>query len=184
MHKSSFQRAFTEPAMLRSGETWYWQRDLNQYQGPTWSLSYQLRDAENTIDISAAADKNIHTVTVPMSTTAAYTPGLYNWEAYVSDGGTPVMIDAGSLSILAPLAPDTPYDRRPFTLQLLNAVEAALAGTATTRDIDLISTQVGDSGFTRDRRYLIELRSQLLTELRREQYAAGDNSSRLLVQFR
>jgi len=46
----------TEPAALRSGDTWQWTRDLGDYPADAWTLTYYFRNATAHFDIVATAD--------------------------------------------------------------------------------------------------------------------------------
>jgi hypothetical protein len=77
-------------------------------------------------------------------------------------------VGTGTLRILPDLSLAAAYDPRSWAKRMLDAVEAMLEARATTDQLDLVDTTLGDRGMKRDRSSLIELRSQLQIEVQRE----------------
>lgn len=174
----------TEPKALRAGDTWQWTRALHDFPAPTWILTYHFRNAASFFDIVAVADGDQHAIDVAMATTADFAVGRYNWTAVVTDNNARHEVDSGLFEVLPNVATAAPYDGRTWARQVLDAVEAALLGRATQNQIDLITATAGDRTVAYRPDSLIQLRSQLINEVRREEGATGGKLSRILVQFR
>lgn len=117
-----------EPAYIRAGDTIKWTRSLADYPASTWTLSYRLINAAGNIDITATADGDDHAVTVPAATSAAYTPGQYEWVASVTDGSDRYTVGSGRLTIQPDLAAEAAgYEARSTARQALADLRSALA---------------------------------------------------------
>lgn len=172
----------TEPAALRSGDTWQWNRDLGDYPADVWTLTYYFRNAASNFDIIATADGTAYAVSVAMSTTAGYTAGWYDWTAFVSNGTERYQVGSGRLEVQPNLAAAAPYDGRGFARKMVDAIEAALLNRATSDQLDLISSAQGDRSITRDKDRLQVMLEKYRAEASREENP-GRNSRRLLVAF-
>jgi hypothetical protein len=173
----------TEPAELRIGDTWQWRReDLSDWPASVWTLSYHLRNASAYIDITAAADGDAHSVSVPAATSATYSAGDYEWVAFVTDGSDRFQAGTGRVKLTANVALAAAYDARGFARRMLDAVEARLESRATADQLDMIELQLEDRQLQRDRGGLIKLRSQLIAEVRREE-GTGGRPTRIQVRF-
>lgn len=174
----------SEPSQLRSGDTWQWRReDLSDYPASTWTLTYYFRNASGYFDVAASADGDLFAVSVAAATTAAYTAGWYDWYALVSAGTERYQIGTGRIEVLADVSAAVAFDGRGWARRMLDLVEAALLGRATSDELDLINATMGDRGLSRDRGGLIALRSQLKTELAATEPGYADGKSRILVRF-
>ena len=153
----------TEPTSARAGDTWRWSRSLADYPAPTWTLAYTLVNAAGKVSITAVADGAAHLVSVAPATTAAYAAGRYDWVAHVTDGTDRYQVDSGSIDVLPDLSSLSSYDGRSHARKMLSAIDALLESRATTADLDLVATAIGDVSATK--------RPELLMEWRRH-YAA------------
>lgn len=180
--------ATREPSSLRAGTTVRWRReDLTDYPAPGWVLVYHLRNAGGFIDIAAAADGTAHAVDIDAGTSATYTPGTYTWHAFVSDGTDRFEVGHSQVEILPDVTLAAAHDGRVWARKVLDSVEAVLLDRATADQLDLVASVIGDVSMTRDRSALLELRSQLRAEARREEAASlgtTSQNSRLLVRFK
>jgi hypothetical protein len=132
----------TEPTSVRAGDALAWRReDLvdpvtgDEYPASLWTLTYAFKNATLGFEITATADDDDYAVSVSGTTSAAYTAGVYAWQARVSLIATPTTVrytvDSGEITVLPSLfttvAAD-PLDARTFARQALdNAEEAYLA---------------------------------------------------------
>jgi hypothetical protein len=129
----------TEPQKPTAGDTWQWQRTLDDYPASDgWTLRYHLRGPQ-IIDFDASPNEDDFEINVPAATTAAYAPGVYAWQAAVYDAdGNRFTVDQGTLEILQNVeAISGSYDGRSVTKQILDAVTACLLGTATKDDQEM-----------------------------------------------
>lgn len=186
----------SEPLVVRAGESWAWARtDLAEhYPASDWSLIYALRNADHHIDLTADAESDdTFSIDLGPAVTADYPPGDYLWLAWAQrfeietttetdpETGEEIEVETetdtlaarhqvgtGTLRILPDLSLAAAYDPRTWAKRMLDAVEAVLEARASTDQLDLVDTTLGDRGMKRDRSSLIELRSQLQIEVQRE----------------
>jgi len=178
------------PTELRAGDTWSWRRDdLSDYPASAgWSLTYHFRNASAFFDVASSADGDGYAVSVAKATTTAFTAGDYDWIAVVDDGTDRHEVDRGRVSILPDYSASAVLDGRSFARTLLEAVEARLLNRATTDQLDLIESAIGDASLKRDMSVLLKLRSQLRSEVAREENAERirqglSSKNKLLVRF-
>ena len=94
-----------EPTALVAGDTWGWKRtDLGgDYSNATHTLTYKARlenGGATVISITADNDGADYKVDVAAATTAAYTAGIYHWDAYITrtSDSARVRVDHGRLT--------------------------------------------------------------------------------------
>lgn len=119
---------FIEPASAIAGDTITWKKSLPDYPANAgWTLHYRLINAAWFIDITASASGSDHLVNIPAATSAAYNPGKYDWQSYVTNaGGERYSIAVDSIEIKANWAALTAgLDTRSNARQILDALEAA-----------------------------------------------------------
>lgn len=122
--------ATQEPAQLRAGDTWRWQRQLDDYPAGTWTLKYRFKNSTTGFEIVSTSSGTLHDVTVAAATTAAYTAGSYTWIAWVEGGSSEkYTVDSGTIEVL----PDyrgglatVALDDRSHARKMLDAIEAWL----------------------------------------------------------
>lgn len=125
----------TEPLEIQAGDRLQWRReDLDDYSAAAgWVLSYVLVNAAKKIEITAAADGTFFEIDVAAATSTDYPAGLYSWQAYATNGTDRRTVDRGTIRILpdfSAVAVDGGLDARSEARKGLEAIEAAIAGTA------------------------------------------------------
>lgn len=174
----------TEPLELSAGDTWQWRRELADYPAGVWSLSYVFTNATHAFSINATADGLSHAIAVPKAITAPFFAGDYTWAAFVNTATERHQVATGNLKLCPDLSIVAPRDGRSFARRLLDAVEAALENRASTDQLDVIEATFRERGVKRSQGTLLALRTQLSSEVRREENAAaGKSRNRLLVRF-
>jgi hypothetical protein len=176
----------TEPTTVRAGDTWQWRREdlAADYPASSWTLKYYFRNASNKFDITASADGDAFAVTVAKATTAGRASGGYDWVASVESATQRFDIGTGRLEVKHNYALDRSFDDRSFARRMLEAIEAALLDRASSDQLDLVNAALGDRSLQRDKAGLITLRSQFLSEVRREEKAGkGGDGGRIVVRF-
>ena len=163
------------PATLQAGDTWEWEFSDSDYPASTWTLTYALVDSNRKITITASADDDTHSVSVAMATTAAYVPGIYHFQAYVTDGTDRFKVDEGTVEVLPNFAAATAYDNRSHVKKVLDALEALIEGKASK---DKASYSIGGRSISHmSPAELIEwrdnYRAQYVREIRKERIAQG-----------
>ncbi len=176
-----------EPQELIAGDTWKWTRgDLADYPASTWTLTYYFTNASANFSFAATADGDNYAVTVAKATTAAYAAGLYEWEAYVTDGTSRHRVDYGSLQVRPDLEAAGTLDRRSHWAIVLDNVEPVIQNRATK---DQLSFSIGNRSLQRMAiSDLLELYGRAKAEVAQEE--ARDrarnglaNRSRIRVRF-
>lgn len=126
-----------EPEEIIAGDRVAWKRsDLNSdYSNALYTLSYQLRlEGEGTTGytITASASGTDYIIEVTSATTATYTPGRYQWQAYITrnSDSARVTLETGSLEVVANRSQST-SDPRSHAKVVLDAIEAVLESRAT-----------------------------------------------------
>lgn len=122
----------TEPTKEVAGTTWIWKKILSEYPASEWTLKYYflLETGTTTFSITASADGDDHLVDVDEATTAAYTPGDYQWQAFAEDGTDRCFVDAGCMEIEQDFATDT-SDPRSHVQKVYDSLKAVVEGYAT-----------------------------------------------------
>lgn len=126
----------SEPPTLTAGERWAWKRSdiTNAYPTALYTLRYQFIQQDSvaaSFIVTAAKTDAQHVVTVPIATTAEYSPGVYEWQAIVvrDSDSQEVVVSRGYLDVKT-LTGDT----RSWTYRVLVAIRATIEGTATKED--------------------------------------------------
>jgi hypothetical protein len=128
-----------EPVQFTQGETLKWSRNFTDYPATAgWTLRYVAVGVVGKITINSQAptdpnDSAIY-INVPSATSEGYTPGFYEWQAYVisADGSEKHQVLNGVWTIqqsFDALSGDT--DTRTHARKVLDAIEAVIEGRAT-----------------------------------------------------
>lgn len=151
-----------EPTQVRAGDTVSWSVQLSDTPAPTWTLAYYLqRYGADPVTIEATASGTDHLVTVPASTTAAWTPGAYAWTARATNGTDVRTVGTGYLVVLPD--PSKAGDPRTHAERCLASIEKALeasVGTAT------VECELDGVRVKKDRTELLRLRDYYRAEVR------------------
>jgi len=140
-----------EPVSAVCGDTWSWKKTLSDYPAPTWTLTYYLRSREGEQNFNATASGTDHLVSVTAAATAAYKAGRYGWTAVVTSGAERHTVGQGELVVLAdPSKTGMGQDPRSHARKVLEALEAAIEGSATGGQMDLVSYTIGSRARQRD----------------------------------
>lgn len=178
----------TEPAALRAGDTWRWQRTLADYPASTWTLKYRFRSATLAgFEIVAGASGDVHDITAAAATSAGYSAGRYNWTAWVESGSEKFTVAEGEMVVqpdYRAAAAAALLDDRSHARKMLAALEAWLES----RDPAVAEYEIAG----RRMRYvpiaeLMKLRSRYQQEVAGEdakaKLARGEHAGRR-IQFR
>ena len=138
-----------EPEFITAGDTLKFTKSLPDYVAPTWVLTYAL--VKDAVQIAITASDNgddDHLVNVAPATTAAWTTGVYSWNAYVTNTDR-YLIGSGFMEVKPDFAALTSgYDARKHCKIVLDALEATIEGKAT-KDQLSYSISFGDGGASR-----------------------------------
>ena len=165
----------TEPSDIIAGDRIAWKRsDLDSdYPIASYSLKYsaRLENAGSTeIEITATESGSDYIVEVGQSTTAAYTAGVYHWQAYIirTSDSERITVDSGTWKVKANRDAAT-TDPRNHVKKVLDSIEATIEGRAS-KDQESYSIAGRSLGRT-PIADLILLRDKYRTEYVREQRA-------------
>lgn len=181
-----------EPTKIIAGDTLLFKRtDLaNDYPTASYSLSYKARlegAGSTVITISATGSGDVYSVSVPASTTAGYTAGVYHWAAYITrtSDNARVTIAEGTWTVEANKATAT-TDPRSHAKIMLDKIESILQGRAdsdvasyTVNGRSLNKLSISDLLLWRDR-----YRAEYKAEQRAERAARGEPTGQTIrVRF-
>jgi hypothetical protein len=182
----------TEPQKFIAGDSLTWKRtDLNSdYSNALYTLTYSARlenGGTTEIAITATTSGDFYLVSESAATTAAYTVGVYHWQAYITrdSDSARATIDSGTFEIIADRANAT-TDPRNHTKITLDNIQAVIENRAT---LDQMSYSIAGRSLSRmtidD---LLKFRDRYKAEWKKEQNAEaianGKGSSRLIkVRF-
>lgn len=128
----------TEPSSFRAGDLLAWTKSLSDYPANDgWALVYTLINASAKITINASASGADFSVSVPAATTAAYAAGSYQWMARVTKATEIYTVANGTIEILPNLAAQSTFDFRSHAKTMLDAIEAAFEGKASSTQLEM-----------------------------------------------
>lgn len=164
-----------EPQTLIAGDRVTWKRtDLgSDYAPASYSLTYKARlenGGSTVISITASESGDDYIVEVGASTSAAWTVGVYHWQAYITrtSDSERITIDSGTFEVKADRATAT-TDPRTHAKITLDAVEAVIEGRASK---DQAAYSIGGRSLSRTPLAdLLVLRSTYKAEVQREERA-------------
>lgn len=122
----------TEPLQITAGDFIQWLRAGGNYPAPDWDFSYILINATNKYSINAADSGTDHLVTIDATTSAAYVAGLYQWQAYATNGSQRMTVAQGEMTIQPNFSGVSVLETRSTTKQTLDAIEAVILNRAST----------------------------------------------------
>lgn len=124
-----------EPAYIVAGDTAEWELYLANYLPTAWVLSYSLRGAQqdqyiNFSETLSSPDGTQHLIQILPAVTILWAPGLYKFQAYVTNATTTdrVTVGWGNIEIVGDLAISDPTDPRSYNRTTRDILRAALAG--------------------------------------------------------
>jgi hypothetical protein len=121
------------PTVWNAGDTLKWDVSVPDYPATEgWTLTYEVKSKNTHVaTITASADGDGYTVTVPAATSAGYAVGHHHYRAYVTKGSERYTVDSGDLEILKDFEDNGNYDDRSHAEIVLDAIEAVLESRAT-----------------------------------------------------
>lgn len=180
----------TEPASLRTGDTWAWTRTLADFPADaSWVLKYTLINAAARISITTSASGQQHAVNVAASATANYVPGVYTWQAFVEKSAERYTVGTGSITVLAGYSTGSGNaDARTAAQIALDAAVAAYAAFTASNGLTDTYTIAGRSMKFRSVQEIVRQINFWRNEVNREQAALGlqgalGTSRKILTRF-
>jgi hypothetical protein len=178
-----------EPLSIVAGDKATWTRQLSDHPASDgWALSYTLveRKTGAAVSFDSTGSGSTHTVSVPSATTAAWPPGFYAGQGYVTKDGERVTIWANTIEVKPNFASGMAGDIRSHARKVVDSIEAVLEGRASQEVLEfnvegttLRKTPVADLLQLRDR-YMVEVRNE---EARDRANMGLANGKRILTHF-
>ncbi len=115
------------PSKLTPGDTITWKTNFPNYKSSDYTLSWSIRGTSQ-LDVTATRDGDDFTTTITSTQSATLTPGLYAYQAYLTDvNNERLIIGSGQLEVTVNLAAITEaYDGRSTAQKLLDAVNETI----------------------------------------------------------
>lgn len=164
----------TEPTLLQAGDRWAWKRTdlITDYPTASYSLAYVAR-REGTgerIAITASETTEGYIVEVASTTTADYTPGRYQWSAFITRTSDSARIEVGYGSFeVKPNRATSTDDPRSISQIMLDNIEAYLKDPS---NLTAASYSIAGRSLSRwNRADLLAERDRLKSEINRERQA-------------
>lgn len=127
------------PSKITAGESLEWLISLDDYPASEWTLSYALVNSAGRIAITGAQYQSgdTHHISVSTTTSAAYTAGVYSYQAYVSKTGAKKVVETGTIEVLPDFSTKSSgYDDRSFAKTCLDNIEAVLENRASAAQLE------------------------------------------------
>lgn len=183
----------TEPSELVIGDRWLWKRaDLGLLYAPAdYALTYvadKQGAGSTTFSITATESGSEYLIEVASATTAGYTSGTYNWQAYITrtSDSQRLSVARGQWTVIPNLSAST-ADPRSHVKKVLDAIEAVIESRASLDQMSysiagrsLSRTPINDLLVLRDK-----YRSEYMRELDADRVSRGlARKNKLLVRFK
>lgn len=124
--------SLTIPKKIRAGDTLEFTDTISDYKASDGYTLYYVLAADNIITLTSVADGDDHKFTITAVTTAAWVPGVYSYQAYVTKTTSSYTVETGTLEVLVNLRVQKPgYDGRSHIKTVLDALQATIEGRAT-----------------------------------------------------
>lgn len=123
-----------EPTEIAVGETLEWTRNLPAFPASEWTLTYYFRGAGPGFDVTATADGDAYSITVPTSSTSNLVEGVYFWQAWVTKDSEKHMVGSDQVKVkkdFTSITTSTIVDKRSQLKKILDAIDAMVLGKAT-----------------------------------------------------
>lgn len=180
--------ATIEPSSITAGDSVTWQKTLSDYPASAgWVLSYVLLSTAGKITITGSASGDDHLIDVAAVVSAAWNPGTYTWQSYVTNGSARHTVSSSTIIINRNFSSATgAIDTRSHARRMVELIEAVLEGTAST---DQRKVKIGDKEIERHTpKELLSLRdyyrAELVAERGQERISQGKRpGNKVLMRF-
>lgn len=164
----------SEIKKIHAGDSASWSKTLGEYtDADGWSARYSIVNQCGAHSVAGVADGDDFDFTVAANVSADWKPGEYRMIGYVTKGTERIRFYNGYLTVLADFTEAA--DFRSYAEQVLEAVEAVIAKTASTTQQQV--TVDGQTLIRRSTADLLVLRDRMKREVRSEK--AAEKAKRL-----
>lgn len=139
-----------EPSRLAKGERIEWTRSFADAPASLYTLQYRFRiNGAVGINVTATADGDAHLAEITAAASLTFgTTGKYRWQAWATENAdaTNTFVVASGILVVEPgfVSSTAAVELRSTAKQILDALDAALLGTATATHLEYeISTPAG-----------------------------------------
>lgn len=138
-----------EPKTIITGEVIEWSRYFIGYSPAEFSLQYRFRGPGPGLDISATADGDKFSITIPAASTANLAAGRYKWQAWLTEIADPAnkyLAARGEIQVVPGFVESQTgdVDLRTQAEKIVDALEAALLNSASRDQLEYeITTPAG-----------------------------------------
>ncbi|HKX83516.1 MAG TPA: hypothetical protein VJL58_04785 [Pyrinomonadaceae bacterium] len=139
----------TEPTRIAQGERIEWTKSYSGFSAQEYDLQYRIRGNGPGRDIDATADDTGFVAEITAAQSALFSIGRYQWQAWLTeqaDAANTFQVGEGRLDVVRGFVADETgdIDMRSTAKQILDALDAAILGTATSTQLEYeISTPAG-----------------------------------------
>lgn len=122
--------ALNFPSVFTAGDSLSFVDPLPDYPASDgWTLTYALSNGDQQYQVSGSAQGDDHLVEAPTSSTRAWSPGEYRWQAFISKGADRHTLGRGRVEI-RPDFLSSAADPLSHVERTLQALEAMIEGRA------------------------------------------------------
>lgn len=127
------------PKSLNAGDTWNFSVNIPDYPSSLWQFFIILRGPGEIDNISSttADDTKSFNVSVPYATTELFVPGLYAYQAFVTNGTERFTVGTGDIKITPNILNLTTHETRSHNKIMLDALEEFMQKKALGKDFDM-----------------------------------------------
>jgi hypothetical protein len=124
------------PGQLSAGDSITWQDDAahdnlgNVLSSDVWTLHYYLRAGTQALNLTGVANGPGWKTSIASADSAPLTPGVFYWQASVSNGSQRITLGTGTIKIIADLAfsgSPADFDGRSDNEKALDAINAEIS---------------------------------------------------------
>lgn len=150
-----------EPNSVVAGDTWTWKKSLPDYSpADGWALTYYFNANGQTPQSAVGTTSGLDfLVTVSATTSAAFASTEWYWIAKVSKGSEVYTVDKGRFTV-APNPATFTGDPRSLVKRTLDAIQAAILGTASKDELSISVDGMALSYRSMDELARLEIRYQ------------------------
>ena len=120
----------TEPKSFYAGDSVKWKKSLSNFPATTWTLTYTLINADQSITVTSTADGDDHLMQITPDASAGFQFGKYAFIGRVTDGTDVYAVTSGNIQVKRNLALG-PTELKSQNERILDAINANIEKKAT-----------------------------------------------------
>jgi hypothetical protein len=161
-----------EPDSFVAGDTVKWCRSFADYPASAgWTLAYVFVNAGSKKDVASVAEGDSHLVTITAEDSADWPAGDYDFQGTATKGDERYTVTVGRTTVKPNLAAVVDgFDARTSARKVLEAIDAKIAGRASSDQLDVVEYHIGMRGLRRTEEGLTKLRGIFAAAVWREEH--------------